>query len=61
MKPEAGQDWKDVAMRVCTMMKIEAKSKDAAEAAGIAFWLQTQLKINRGHMPAGGLFEEDAA
>ena len=61
VKPGEGEDYKDVAKRVCQMMKIEAKSKDAAEAAGVAFWLQTQLKLQRAHAPAGGLFEEKAA
>jgi|GEM_PF-2269118 len=56
-KPAAGEDWKDVAKRVCQMMKIEAKSKDAAEAAGVAFWLQTQMKLKRAQAPAGGLFD----
>ncbi|MEO1027578.1 MAG: hypothetical protein AAFX02_00845 [Pseudomonadota bacterium] len=43
------------------MMKIEAKSKDAAEAAGVAFWLQTRLQMKRGQLPAGGLFAEGEA
>ncbi|MBO6858345.1 hypothetical protein [Roseibium sp.] len=62
MKPGNGEDWKDVAKRVCQMMKIEAKSKDAAEAAGLAFHVQTQMKLQRAQAPAGGLFDqEDAA
>lgn len=60
-KPAEGEDWKAVAKRVCEMMKIEARSKDAAEAAGIAFWLQTQLKQQRGQLPVGGLFGEGEA
>ncbi|WP_150524005.1 hypothetical protein [Roseibium sediminis] len=59
-KPGPGEDWKDVAKRVCQMMQIEARSKDAAEAAGIAFWLQTQLKLQRAHSGAGPLFGEAA-
>ncbi|AQQ02440.1 hypothetical protein B0E33_01555 [Roseibium algicola] len=55
--PKKEEDWKDVAKRVCQMMKIQAKSKDAAEAAGVAFWLQTQMKLQRAQAPAGGLFD----
>ncbi len=61
LKPEAGEDWKDVAKRVCQMMKIEARSKDAAEAAGLAFHIQTQLKLQRAQAPAGGLFDQEEA
>lgn len=56
LKPENGETPKEVAKRVCQMMKIEARSKDAAEAAGIAFWLQTQLRLQRGQLPIDGLF-----
>lgn len=57
LKPVGEEDYKDVAKRVCQMMKIETKSKDAAEAAGVAFWLQTQMKLQRAQAPAGGLFD----
>jgi hypothetical protein len=61
-KPQENESWKDVTVRVCKMMQIEVKSKDAAEAAGIAFWGQTHQKVKRIQGSAGPLFqEEDAA
>ena len=60
-KPADGEDWKDVAKRICQLMKIDARSKDAAEAAGVAFWLQTYMKLQHGKLQAGGLFAEERA
>ncbi|MFN3247715.1 hypothetical protein [Roseibium album] len=49
---------KEVTRRACEMMKIEVRTLDASDAAGIAYWLQTFLKINRGQMPLDGLFAD---
>ncbi len=59
-KPQ-GEDWKDAAVRICTQTGIEASSKDAAEAAGIAFWLQIELKQERIQASDGPLFAGVAA
>jgi hypothetical protein len=55
------EDAKDLAVRVCKLLKIEARSADAAEAVGIAFWFQGKLKLQRAQAPAGGLFAESEA
>jgi hypothetical protein len=56
-KPK-GEDWKKASRRVCDAMGIDAKSDDAAEAAGIAFHCQTKLKVERLQAGAGPLFAE---
>jgi hypothetical protein len=60
-KPAPGEDQKDVTRRICEMMKIDVKSKDAADAAGIAFWAQIHTKTERLQGAAGPLFEGEAA
>lgn len=55
-KPGEGEDKKAVTVRVCKMMGIEVSSKDAADAAGIAFWAQVHLNQKRLQAPAGPLF-----
>ena len=60
-KKPKGEDWKDAAVRVCQSMGIEYGSKDAAEAAGIAFWMQVELKQERLTGSAGPLFTAGAA
>jgi len=55
-KKPNGEDWKSASRRVCQAMGIEAASEDAAEAAGIAFHVQTQMKVDRLQAPAGPLF-----
>lgn len=58
-KKASGEDWKKAARRVCAAMGIDARSDDAAEAAGIAFHVQTQLRVaGRLQASAGPLFQE---
>ncbi len=55
-KGEDREHWKQLAKDMCTLMQIEARSKDAAEAVGITYWLQKQMNLQRAQAPAGGLF-----
>jgi len=59
-KPQ-GEDWKDAAVRICQTTGIDIGSKDAAEAAGVAFWLQLHLKQERIQGGDGPLFAGAAA
>ena len=61
LKPGKDENQKEVTRRVCEMMKIDVKSKDAADAAGIAFWAQIHTKTERLQGSAGPLFEGEAA
>lgn len=55
-----GRGDKDMALAQCQLLRWPVTSKDAAEACGVAFWLGSHLRINRGNLP-GKLFSENAA
>lgn len=52
-----GRADKDMAMAQCKLLRWPIASKDAAEAAGVAFWLGGHLRINRCVRP-GELFAQ---
>lgn len=59
-KKSTGETWKEAARRTCRYMGIDAKSDDAADAAGVAFALQVDLKQPRPQV-SGQFFQMEAA